>query len=440
MTLLTTGREIIKSIARFVRGMRCINYYFSTVTLADAVLALFFAACVLLRLSNGRHWRDTLARTVRDKFGPRDIYFYGSARSALYHYLRSLNLAPGSEVILTGFTCDVVPNAVIQAGLKPVYADIDPANFCTSPESVRRTIGPNTKVLIVQHTFGIPADIEAFTQIAREHCLCLVEDCAVALGSRWMGRPMGTFGDAAIFSFELSKTITSCRGGMLFVNTDVFGARALQRSAYEAVPEQSVVESAAVLIQLGLSGILYRPVIFNIGRFVCAVLFKFGIFKRSTPDEELNAGISGSYLRRLSGYQARFLVRQLNRLDRICDASRKAARYYDEALRATNGVTTCPTAVGDEVCCIRYPILVQRRASIADVLLRDGVEPGLWFSAPISSPSVNAALFGYEAGRCPTAEDVACRVLNLPTNVRLRESDLERIVGLCRSVDNGISS
>lgn len=425
---------MLKGLVRFAGGRRSINFYFSTVTLADAALALGLGVGALLRLPLGRGGRDALARSVLERFGPRDVYLYGSARSALYHHLSSLRFERGSEAVVTGFTCDAVPNAVIQAGLTPVYADIDPESFGTSPESVRRAIGPKTKVLIVQHTFGIPADIETLATIAREGGLYLVEDCAVALGSRCKGRPLGTFGDAAIFSFELSKTITSCRGGMLFVNTDALGARALQRSAYESVPEQGAAQAAGILLQLGFSGILYRPVISNLGLFVSALLFKLGIFVKSTSDEELKARMPKSYMHRLSGCQALLLDRQLRRIEAIRAASRRATRCYGDAL-GTVGDFEVPASVrGEDACCIRFPVLTGRRDAVAEALARSGIEPGLWFSAPISSPEIDAALFGYGAGSCPVAERTAERMVNLPTSVRLRPSDLKRIVRLCRSV------
>jgi dTDP-4-amino-4,6-dideoxygalactose transaminase len=119
-----------------------------------------------------------------------------------------LALESDAEVLVTGFTCEVVPNAVLQAGYKPCYVDIDPASFCTDPLSVESRINEKTRVLVIQHSFGIAAPIDELMAIARRHNLFVIEDCAVSLGTHYYGRPTGTWGDAAIYSFELSKVIT----------------------------------------------------------------------------------------------------------------------------------------------------------------------------------------------------------------------------------------
>ena len=150
---------------------------------------------------------------MRSYFNCRDIFLYNSARSALYSHLKALGLPRDSEVLLTGFTCDVVANSVIQSGLNPVYVDIDKANFCMSLRSLKNNLSKYSRVIIIQHTYGISPEMEDILKIAKKNNLYVIEDCAVAFGEKYGKRYCGLFGDAAIFSFELSKTITSCRGG-----------------------------------------------------------------------------------------------------------------------------------------------------------------------------------------------------------------------------------
>lgn len=425
-------KYIASSFWDFISGKRNISLYYATVNPLDALVALGFGLSVLLRIPLGRHGRDKFKKLVKDKFNTDHIYLYGSARSALCALLKSLEFKPGSEVLLTGFTCEAVPNAVMHAGLEPVYADIDPGSFCMSPVSVREKITEKTRVIVIQHTFGIPAEIDALLALAREHDLYVIEDCAVSLGSYYKGRLTGSFGDAALFSFELSKTITSCRGGMLLLNSNKLSAIDKHEHFYETVPEQSVPYSAQILFQLGLSGILYRPVIFNLGKFFISFLFKNGYFTKSTSDKEVKAEIPENYLIRLSDQQGEILSRQLKRLDRMRSRNSRILQYYYDHLSEIHDLIPYhPCSDGGSSNLIRYPILTNKRRILIDVFQSNGIDLGLWFTSPLSSPDVDHALFLYSKGECPEAERVSGLICNLPVSVRMKKKDLRTIIYRC---------
>ncbi|PIS30333.1 hypothetical protein COT42_03215 [Candidatus Saganbacteria bacterium CG08_land_8_20_14_0_20_45_16] len=421
-------RQLFKSVFNFVLGKRNIGFYFATLNAADSFLALFYSFAVLLGLPIASKGGEKLRVLAQNDFGDKKIFFYVSARSALYGHLKCLGFEPGSEVIVTGFTCEVVPNAVVQAGLKPVYIDINPANYCMDPKLLKEKITNKSRVLIIQHTFGIPAQIDELLAIAREHNLYVIEDCAVSLGTRFKGELTGTFGDAAIFSFELSKTITSCRGGMLLINTDNLNGIKKQQDFYEKVPEQPVFYASNILLQLGLSGLLYRPVIFNLGKYLISFLFKLKVFKNSTSVQEEHAKMPENYLLRLSGQQAEVLVRQWKKLDKIIDNSKKLALVYYEGLRDVRKLSAFPIKPEARVNLIRYPILVDNRQDMLDFFWTKGIELDKWFAAPLSSPIIDHSLFGYTFGQCPVAEKCASQICNLPTNLRTTASDARKIV------------
>jgi perosamine synthetase len=425
--------KLLNSAKDFLMLKRNINFYFSTIKISDALYALFYSICTLLRLPVAQHGRQTFLRVVEKKFGPREAFLYGSARSALCNHLRCLELEPQAEVIITGFTCEAVPNAVIQAGLKPVYADIDPTNFGLSPRAVQQRISAKSRLLLIQHTFGIPADIDELLEIAQRYDLYVIEDCAVSLGSRYKNKLTGTLGDAAIFSFELSKTITSCRGGMLFVNNNKLDAVTKHREYYKNVPEQTRKYAANTLFQLGLSGILYRPIIYNIGKFILTFLFKTGYFKKSTTGQELEAELPDNYLLKLSDAQAILLIGQWNRIDKIVAQSQEIVSYYYHNLNEIDGVTLLPPQEDALVNFIRFPILVESRQRLDEAFLENGQELGLWFTAPLSSPDINHELFGYVYGSCPKAEEITTKVCNLPTSLRTKGQDLEKISRIINS-------
>ena len=143
-----------------------------------------------------------------------------SARMALHALLRHYGLGNGDEVLVTGFTCSVVLNAILRCGAVPSFVDIDRQTLGTSPESVEAAITPRTKVLIAQHTFGIPCAIDSLRTLATRRNIKLIEDVAIAFGSKHKGKPLGAWGDAAYFSTDHSKPLNSLIGGMLYTTDE----------------------------------------------------------------------------------------------------------------------------------------------------------------------------------------------------------------------------
>ena len=126
------------------------------------------------------------------------------------HHLHQA-IGEGDEVLVQAFTCVAVPNSVLWAQATPVYADID-ATLNIDPIDVEKKITNRTKAIIVQHTFGIPADMDALVALAKKHNILLIEDCAHSLGATYKGKKVGTFGDAAFFSFGRDKVVSSVFG------------------------------------------------------------------------------------------------------------------------------------------------------------------------------------------------------------------------------------
>ncbi len=141
-------------------------------------------------------------------------FAFWKGRVALYAILKALEIGDGDEVIIPGFTCVVVPNAVRFAGARPVYVDIPANGYNLDLAEVAAAITPKTKALVIQHTFGIPADLEKLLPLAEKHKLFVIEDCAHTLGTQYKGQLLGSFGHAAFFSSQWSKPYTTGLGGI----------------------------------------------------------------------------------------------------------------------------------------------------------------------------------------------------------------------------------
>jgi dTDP-4-amino-4,6-dideoxygalactose transaminase len=136
------------------------------------------------------------------------------------------DLGPGDEVIMPSFTFVSTANAVVLRGAIPVFVDIDSDTLNIDAARVAEAVTPRTKAIFVVHYAGFPADMDALAEIARTHGLMLVEDAAQALGSSYKGRPAGSIGDMAAFSFHETKNIISGEGGALTLNRPDLVARA----------------------------------------------------------------------------------------------------------------------------------------------------------------------------------------------------------------------
>ena len=426
MTFLTT---IAKDLILTLNGKREISFYFQTLKASDSLLAIWYSMMNFIGIRASESNRNIFLKKVHSLFKYKEAFLFGSARSALYSLLHSLDFDSQSEVILTGFTCDVVPNAVIQAGLKPIYVDIDPSNYCMSPLSLIESITKQTKVVVIQHTYGIPADIDSLIEIAHKHSLYVIEDCAVSLGSRYNGKLTGRFGDAAIFSFELSKTITSCRGGLLTINNNKMEAIDKVENFYKkGVPEQNKSYRIKILLQLGISGLLHHPRVLPLGKYFNALLFKLKLFSYSTLPIETKAKRPENYLLKLSPEQCAILSRQWDRLPETIAQSKSNMGYYLNRCEKMLNRDFVQYIQKHDINFIRFPIRIPNRDKLVNTLNENRIELGLWFTAPISSVSTNQKLFYYTSKQCEISEDVSSSIINLPVHPRIKHEDMDRIL------------
>src|SRR5437762_7069253 len=135
-------------------------------------------------------------------------------RMAFYYILRALDLPAGTEIIFPALTFWVVPEIARRAGLKPVFVDVNSRTFNLDPARIEAAITEQTRAIVPTHLYGQPCQMSQVMHIARKHNLIVIEDCAQAAGARYGGRLVGTFGDAAFFSFQMLKGINTYGGGM----------------------------------------------------------------------------------------------------------------------------------------------------------------------------------------------------------------------------------
>lgn len=172
-----------------------------------------------------------------------------SCTSGLYAAIGAAGIGPGDEVIVSPYTMAASATAALIFNGVPVFADIDPETYCLSAETIRARLTPRTKAVIVVHIFGQSADMDPIMDLAREHGLTIIEDCAQAPFATYKGRPVGSLGHMGVFSLNYHKHIHTGEGGMVTTSDDALAERVqLIRNHAEAVVEKKGVTDLVNMI------------------------------------------------------------------------------------------------------------------------------------------------------------------------------------------------
>ena len=244
--------------------------------------------------------------------GVRYAYSFCHGRVGLYGLLRGLGIGSGDEVLLQVPTHIVVANAIRYTGARPVYVDCRLDSYNIDLEQAEQRITPRTKALVLQHTFGIPVDLDAALDLTRRHGLDLIEDCVHALGATYDGRPVGSFGRAAFFSSEETKTISTTMGGMVVTDDPELAARV--QAFQQSCAHQSIWQAASYILKLVLYHWMTEPHVHQYTRAIYEFFGKRSPLPQPTTNPETSGKRPAKYEQRLSNAQAALALRQLRRL------------------------------------------------------------------------------------------------------------------------------
>lgn len=352
---------------------------------------------------------------------------FDSGRSALLGLLRAFDIGHGDEVLLQAFTCVAVPSSIRWAGAKPVFVDIDD-RLNIDPRDVEKKITKRTKAVIVQHTFGIPAGMEAIMDLANTHGLIVLEDCAHSLGATYHGQRTGTLADAAFFSFGRDKNVSSVWGGIAMLNSKYQKSNIKNnlRTFQESLP----YPSRAWIVQQLLHPIAFAVILptytMHIGKLILETMKRIRLLSVPVYPEEKLGNKPPGMPRRYPNALAVLLCRQLVKLDGYTQKRRRIARYYAQALHARSAVAF--PRFDPQAAYLRFPIFVDDPLSVIVRAKRSGVLLGNWYHNVIDPVGVDLRVLGYTAGSCPRAEGYARRIVNLPTLIC--ETEADRVLSL----------
>lgn len=389
----------------------------------DAFLSLkiIFSPWLYFREEYTRNLEKWFKRFFGDSY---TCVAFNSGRSSLYAILKSLDMKQNDEVITQAFTCVAVPNAILACAALPVYVDIN-NTFGIDPQDLQRKISPKTKAIIVQHTFGIPSEIDEIIRIAKRNNIAVIEDCAHVIGGEYKGRKLGSFGIASFFSFGRDKAFSSVWGGMAITKNNELAKK------IRILQKQSKKPSFFWVLQQ-----LFHPITFafllpvynflSVGKIVLVMLQKIHFLSFPVSEKEKYGVFERKDVRKMTNALSYLALSQLKHLKKFNSNRREIGKLYIEKIDSS--IYSVPYS--KETHYLRFPILFTERDDLVLFFKKRNILLGNWYSHIIDPKGTQFSKIHYEKGSCPKAQEYASKVINLPTYPYLSLNEASFIINL----------
>jgi len=327
-------------------------------------------------------------RALSDFHDGRPARTLTSATAALEVALQVAGIGPGDEVITSAMSFFAAASMIIKVGAKPVFVDCDLITRSIDFDQVEASITPRTRAIMPTHFAGLPVDIERLYAIAQKHGLRVIEDAALAIGSRWQGRRIGAFGDLVAFSFHPNKNMTTIEGGALLMGTEA------EVKLFEKLRFHGIVRLADGTRDVDVAS----------GKF-------------NLPDVNARIGLA-----------------QLARLDEFNAARRMlAARYFANLRTDPQCLLPAHAHAGEEeghswnMFCVLLPLeqLDITRKQFIDAMHARGIGIGISYEALHLTTLCRG--FGYREGDFPNAERIGRETVTLRLFPAMTASDVDRV-------------
>jgi dTDP-4-amino-4,6-dideoxygalactose transaminase len=299
--------------------------------------------------------------------------------SAIFLALAALGIAPGDEVITTTHSFIATAEAICHAGATPVFVDIDPQTYAIDAAEIRKAITHRTKAILPVHIYGNPCAMDQIVEIANETGLKVIEDCAQAHLAKFQGRCVGTFGDAATFSFYPAKNLGAYGdAGMVFMST---------------------AEKALLVKKLLDHG--------RVGKYEHDII---------------------GYNHRMDELQAALLSVKLKYLPEWNRIRRERVDLYNQLLGERGFQAMKPTPSAEPAYHL-YVVQTSNRKEVMNELTANEIAFGVHYPIPLHLQASMTHL-GYKQGSFPVAERLSQRIISLPLYAELSEDSVRKIVSV----------
>lgn len=386
-------------------------------------LRLFFTPW---RYKNGGAVKQ-VEQWFRNYFDSSYAVSFASGRASLIVILRALEVGEGDEVILQAFTCVAVPNAIISTNAMPIYADITDA-LTMDPLLLEKKISKKTKAIIVQHTFGIPSNMDTILSLAKKHNIPVIEDVAHSIGGTYHGKKLGTFGIASFFSFGRDKAFSSVFGGIAMTDDEELGKKI--RAFQKNLKDPSFFWVAQQLLHpILFSFILPLYDFFSIGKVFLVIFQKLQLLSFPVTRIEKGGVTDPQFVKKFPNALATLLLFQLKRLQAYNDRRTAIVKQYIDIFQNKKEKMPChePTPL------LRFPLAVDDPTALKLLLRRYTIYSGNWYASVVDPKTTAYEAIHYTFGMCPNAEKIAAHIINLPTYPIMTENDVKKVVTVLKN-------
>ncbi len=324
--------------------------------------------------------------------GARYAVAVSNCTTALHLAMIVAGVGAGDEVICPSMSYVATANSIKYVGAIPVFAEVNPATYNLDVEDTARKITSKTKAILLVHQIGMPADIDAFTALAKKHQLHLIEDAACAAGSAYKGKKIGSHSSLVCFSFHPRKVVSTGDGGMITTDNEAYYQRMkLLRQHGMSVNDRVRHESAKVIFE-----------------------------------DHVEVG----YNYRMTDIQAAVGIKQLEKLDWIVSERRKIAEKYNEAFRDIDYVRLPIEEEGYFSNYQSYSVYLKEdcpigRNELMQKMLDDGISTRRGI---MTSHRETAYKKDYANVSLPVSEKAADQSIILPLYIPMKEEDIERVI------------
>lgn len=325
-----------------------------------------------------------------------------SATAGLHLALKVLDLKPEDEVITSPLSFVSTANVIIHAGAKPVFADIDRLSWNIDPKQIAKKITAKTRAIIPVHLHGRPADLDAIMTLAKRHNLFVIEDGAHAIEAVYKGRKIGSIGDMTVFSFYVTKNLSTGEGGMITTNNHRWTQR---------------------LQVLRLHGL-------SVDAWKRYSVHHFKLYEAVEPGFKYN----------LTDIASSLGLHQLHRIEKNLIRRAQIWKMYVQALEGEANLTLpAPIEIDTRHAMHLFAVLLNlekikfSREAFINKLIKENIGSGVHFT-PIHLHPFYRHTFGYKRGDFPNSEFVGERIVSLPLGANLTNKDVHDVISAVKKI------
>ena len=358
-------------------------------------------------------------------------FLYMRGRVALSRLLLGLNILPGDKVAIQAFTCVAVPEALKSIGAIPVYVDVEKNSVNMSHKQLINILEENEiKAVVVQHTFGIPANIIQILETCNKREIPIIEDCCHSINTKFQEKYLGDWSHASFYSFEWGKPIIAGIGGAAKVNDKKL--KDFLEKDYSNMKNVGLFENLKQLIQLIAFKIFYKPSFYWYLKDGFHLFSKLGIATANfdKKNEYSVDNVSKDFIKKMSFINQMQLLISMKKLESELLHRKKISTLYEAEFNVDDlkRFNVSKSSENADISYSRFPILVKNKESILIEAKKDKVEIASFFDTPIHPLSTEELhLVDYEAGSCPNSEDLCKQLISFPINSKIDISAVKKI-------------